>query len=145
MLLVGGDERGDRRGLRERRLLDAVGERGDLLRVTGVVGPGEVDDTAHVVALDQLGGRTDTDLLEVGVDVGLVGCGRGVAVHPHHEELADLLLEGHAVDDPPELPVVVPVLLGMGGGAHPGDGGRCRGRGHREESASGGGGGAVVH
>src|SRR5262249_22934961 len=98
VLLVGGDEYGQAAGLLQGGLLDAVGQLGDLVGVAGVVGPGEVDDAADPVPRDQLGGRADPDLLEVGVDVGLVGGGGGVAVDPHHEELADLLLQRHAGD-----------------------------------------------
>lgn len=108
MLLVGGDEDRQSARLSQRRLLDAVGEVGDLVRITGVVRPGEVDDPAHPVPGDHLGGGTDADLLEVGVDVGLVGSGGGVAVDPHHEELADLLLKRHTGDERAE-PVVVGV------------------------------------
>ncbi len=106
VLLVGGDEH--RQAVRpgEGRLLDAVGEGGDLVRVAGVVRPGEVDDAADVVLLHQLGGGADAQFLEVGVDVGLVGCGGRVAVDPRDEELADLLLQAHPGDQGPQ-PVVV--------------------------------------
>lgn len=122
VLLVGGDEKRQGSGAGETGALDAVGEVGDLVRVTGVVRPGEVDDAADVVLGDQLGGGTDPDLGQVGVDVGLVGVGGGVPVDPHHEELADLLLQAHPGDE---------LLEALGGGG--GGGGGCGGSG--EETA----------
>ncbi|CAM5727506.1 hypothetical protein SALBM217S_00259 [Streptomyces griseoloalbus] len=112
VLLVGRDQHGQTARQTEGRLLDAVGQVGDLVRVAGVVRPGEVDDAADPVLGDQLGGRAHPDLGQVGVDVGLVGVGGGVAVDPHHEELADLLLQRHPGDEGAQFAVVGAVRAG---------------------------------
>ena len=56
----------------ERGVLDAVGETRDLVGVLHAVGPGEVDDAAGLVAVDQLLGVVDAVQLLVRRDVGRV-------------------------------------------------------------------------
>ena len=85
--------------LRGRDPLQPVGQAGDLLRVGHVVGPGEVDDAAEVVLLDQLLAVGDPELALVVRDVGGVGRVRGLPVGVGDEELADLLLQRHPLDD----------------------------------------------
>ena len=79
--------------------LQAVGQAGDLRRVGHVVRPGEVDDAADVVLLDQLLAVGDAELLLVVRDVGRVGRVGRLPVGVGDEELPDLLLERHPLDD----------------------------------------------
>ena len=79
---------------------------------------------------------------EVGVDVGLVGHGGGVPVHPHDEQLTDLLLQGHTGDDPAKSRVAV---VAVGRMRLTAEGERRTGAGGRgEESASGRAGGGPI-
>ena len=99
VLLVGADQQRDAGRLRGRHPLQAVGQAGDLLGVRHVVRPGEVDDAADVVLLDQLLAVRDAELLLVVRDVGRVGRVGGPPVGVGDEELPDLLLQRHPLDD----------------------------------------------
>ncbi|WP_418605740.1 Maf family protein [Georgenia sp. SUBG003] len=122
-LLVDGDgERDPGSVVAQGGLLEAVGQGGDLAGLLGVAGPGEVEDAAEVVLLDDLGGGVDAVAgLVAGLHRRVVGRG-AVDVRPGH--LADELVEGHVRDDRVDLG-------GGGGGGRGRDGRGPRGRGGR--------------
>ncbi len=82
VLLVGGEQQGDPGAGGQGGLLEADRQRGDLLRAAGVVGPGEVDDPAEVVAGDQLGGGAHPERRQVLLGVRRIGVGRRMPVGP---------------------------------------------------------------
>jgi hypothetical protein len=100
VLLVGTDQHRDRGAPAKRHPLDAVGQRGDLRGVVLVAQPGEVDDPARPVPVDDLLGVVDAVRRAVGRHVCRVGGVDAVARHRGDEELADLVLERHPAQRP---------------------------------------------
>jgi hypothetical protein len=99
VLLVGADEDGRQPGLGG-CLLDAVREPGDLPRAAQVAGELEVDDRAHVIALDELARIIGPEVAAIGATCAGRGVVRPFAVDAAGEELAHLLAQRHALDEP---------------------------------------------
>ena len=133
VLLVGADRQRDAGPLRGRHPLQAVGQAGDLLGVRHVVRPGEVDDATDVVLLDQLLAVRDAELLLVVRDVGRVGRVGRLPVGVGDEELPDLLLQRHPLDE-----LVDPVAAaGRRRSTHGGQSDRTRHEQEQQRSESG--------